>query len=78
MSKYWENEKPTVLSTEKNEVRFFNEAGKVQVYPKVPNTARGIGKGATIDLASMTVEELKELDALIQAAIQQQLTMEPA
>lgn len=78
MSKYWETEKPVVLSTEKNEVRVFLDAGKVQVFPKVANTARGIGKGATIDLEAMDVDEMKQLQELISKAIENQLTTEPA
>lgn len=77
-NKYWETETPVVMDTEKNEVRFFMEAGKVQVYPKVASAARGIGKGATIDLAAMEVDELNELQELIGKAIAQQLEMEPA
>jgi hypothetical protein len=47
--KYWTEEDPTILSTNKNEVRFFPEHGKIQVYPKI-ETGRGIGRGATLNL----------------------------
>lgn len=61
--KYWELEEPTVITTTKNEIRFFPQYGKVQVYPKI-ETGRGIGKGATINFDGFTngdVEKFKEL-----------------
>lgn len=67
--KYWEVEEPKVISTEKNEIRVFKEHGKIQVYPKISSAARGIGRGATIDLEVMTKEELEELRKLLNSAI---------
>lgn len=53
--KYWENEEPTVLSTAKNEIRFYPVHGKLQVFPKI-ESGRGIGKGATLNFEGMTYE----------------------
>jgi hypothetical protein len=77
-AKYWETEQPRVLSTEKNEIRFYPENGKIQVFPKVSNAPRGVGKGATIDLDSMTVDELRQLGAAVAEAIKLQLDTTPA
>lgn len=70
--KYWETETPKVMVTEKNEVRFFGEAGKVQVYPRI-SSGRGIGRGATIDLESFTEAELEELKVLLNEVINKRL-----
>ena len=59
--KYWEEETPKIFRTEKNEVRFFTHAEKIQIYTVCSNTAHGVGKGVTIDVASMTLEEKQEL-----------------
>lgn len=67
-SKYWETETPKVVVTEKNEVRAFNEAGKIQVYPRI-SSGRGIGRGATIDLEGCTMEELEQIKELIDNVI---------
>jgi len=73
MSKrYWEVETPVVFRSEKNEIRIFNEHGKIQVYPRVEGAAHGVGRGATIDLESMSIEELRELRDLINKAIDAQ------
>ena len=71
-NKYWETETPVTVVTEKNEVRVFNKAGKVQVYPRI-TSGRGIGRGATIDLEGCTVEELKQIKELINTAIDQRI-----
>ena len=70
--KYWETETPITVVTEKNEVRIFNEAGKIQVYPRI-STGRGIGRGATIDLDGCTIDELKQIKELINNAIDKRL-----
>jgi hypothetical protein len=77
-NKYWETETPEVMQTEKNQLRFYPENGKVQVFPVVASAANGVGRGATIDLASMTADELEELKSRIEHAIQSQLTTEEA
>lgn len=72
--KYWELEKPLELSTEKNVIRVFMENGKAQIFPKVAGTAHGVGKGATIDLETMTIAELETLRAFINKAIDMQVS----
>lgn len=57
---YWRRETPVELTFEKNVIRFFRDHGKIQVFPRI-ESGRGIGRGATINLDSMTHEELKEL-----------------
>ena len=74
--KYWEVEKPVEIKGEKSMARIYVENGKVQVFPVVPNTKHGIGKGATLDLQSMTTEQLYELQFTINNAIKAQLTTE--
>lgn len=56
--KYWTLEEPVVLKTTKNEIRFFNQHGKIQVYPKI-DSGRGIGKGATINLDGFSQEDIE-------------------
>lgn len=74
--KYWEVETPIEIKGEKSVARVYVENGKVQVFPVVANSKHGIGRGATLDLQSMTVDQLKELLATIDKAIQVQLTTE--
>lgn len=78
MNKYWENETPIEVKGEKSVAKVYVEAGKIQAFPVVPNSKYGIGKGATIDLESMTVEQLKELREAVNKAIDGQLTTELA
>jgi len=73
MSKYWEDETPEVITTDKNEIRVFNEAGKIQVFPKI-GTGRGIGKGATIDLEAMGDKELTSFVRKIEEAVAMRVT----
>lgn len=74
--KYWEVETPIEIRGEKSLARIYVENGKVQVFPVVPNTKHGIGRGATLDLQSMSVDQLIELQATIAKSIKAQLTME--
>lgn len=76
--KYWEVETPIEIKGEKSVARVYVENGKVQVFPVVPNSKHGIGRGATLDLQTMTVDQLMELQATIDKAIQAQLTTEVA
>jgi hypothetical protein len=76
--KYWEVEAPKVIEGEKSVAKIYTDNGKIQVFPKVPNTKHGIGRGATLDLETMDVEALKELQKQIDLAIQAQLTTEVA
>ena len=74
--KYWENEDPSVMELGKNQLRYYEKAGKLQVYPLAPNTPHGVGRGATLDLTSMSVDELDSLKGFITRAIDDQLTDE--
>lgn len=67
--KYWEVEVPQELTTEKNVVKVYPENGKIQVFPRVTNTAYGIGKGATVDLETMSEEEVKQFVELVNQAV---------
>ena len=55
--KYWDHEDPVTMDTDKNEVRFYQEHGKIQVYPRI-ESGRGIGKGATINLVGIGNSQL--------------------
>lgn len=76
--KYWEVETPKVIEGEKSVAKIYTENGKIQVFPKVPNTKHGIGRGATLDLETMDVDALMELKKQIEVAIMTQLTTEVA
>ena len=71
--KYYELETPTIIKSEKNVVKIFKEHGKFQVFPRVLNTKHGIGRGATLDLALLDEETLKQLKSLLNKAIEFQL-----
>lgn len=78
VAKYWEVETPIEVKGEKSVAKVYVEAGKIQAFPVVPNTKYGIGKGATIDLESMSVEQLQQLREAVNKAIDAQLTTETA
>ncbi|MEC0276853.1 hypothetical protein [Peribacillus frigoritolerans] len=59
--KYWLNEEPHILSTEKNEIRFFEQHGKLQVFPKVESSKSGIGRGATINFEGLDMTDIESL-----------------
>lgn len=67
---YWNSEKPVTFRTEKNEFRVYEEACKIQVFPIVPNAPRGIGRGATIDLEEMDLEELESFQDTFNSVIE--------
>lgn len=67
-NKYWEEETAKVFQSTKNELRIFENAEKIQCYVRA-NTAHGVGKGTTLDLASMSVEELVGLKEVLVSAI---------
>jgi hypothetical protein len=71
--KYWEVEKPQVMKTGKNEFRLFADNGKLQVYPRIQTTATGVGRGTTVDLSTMSVEELQRLYTFLEHAIDSQI-----
>jgi hypothetical protein len=76
VNKYWENETPIEVKGEKSVAKIYLEAGKIQAFPVVANSKYGIGKGATIDLETMSVEQLLDLREAINKAIDTQLTTE--
>lgn len=67
--RYWEREQPQVLRTKKNELRFFPEHGKIQVYPRIEGTPHGVGRGVTINLEDEEPEVLMELASKFQETI---------
>lgn len=73
MARYYELEKPIVIKSEKNVVRIYVEHGKVQVFPRVESSKHGIGRGATIDLQAMTLEEINELRDVFNQSINVQM-----
>jgi hypothetical protein len=75
-NKYWETETPIEIKGEKSVAKIYTENGKIQVFPVVPNSRFGIGKGATLDLSSMSVDQLEELRTEIGKAIDAQLVMD--
>lgn len=74
--RYWENEKPSVFNFGRNQFRHYPKAGKLQVYPKVENSPHGVGRGATIDLREMTVEELEQLKIIVDMAVTLEIAKE--
>jgi hypothetical protein len=77
-NKYWEKEVPVEIKGEKSVAKIYVEHGKIQVFPVVPNSKHGIGRGATLDLETMDIEALQELQTQIGNAIKAQMTTEPA
>lgn len=71
--KYYELETPIIIESEKNVVRIFKEYGKFQVFPRVSKTKHGVGKGATLDLALLDEETLKQLKSSLNQAIEYQI-----
>lgn len=67
--KYWEREKPKVVTIGKNVFKLFLENGKIQVFPKVDTAPNGVGRGSTIDLEHMNMKDLQNLIQLIQYAV---------
>lgn len=63
--KYWEEETPEVFEFGKNQFKYYAKAGKLQVYPIVASSPNGIGRGAVIDLSSMSVDEVAQLKTVI-------------
>ena len=64
-NKYWENEAPEIFEFGKNQFRYYQEAGKLQVYPIIPGTANGVGRGATIDLQAMSPDEVLQFKQVL-------------
>lgn len=74
--KYWENEEPEVFELGKNQFRYYAQAGKLQVYPLAPNTPHGVGRGATIDLAGMSLDEVRQFKAVVNGVLDDTLADE--
>lgn len=75
MSKYYELEEPIVIKSIKNVVKIYSKYGKVQVFPRVDKSKHGIGRGATIDLEAMNLEDLEYLRNSINTVINSQREM---
>lgn len=73
MSKYFELEQPHIIRSMKNVVRIFMDHGKIQVFPRVDNSKYGIGRGATIDLDTMDLQDLVKLQEILNSAVNSQL-----
>ena len=70
MEKYWESEKPLVITTGKNVLRYFKAAGKLQISNPNWTDKNGEekpGKTVTLDLTSLRETE-GGLDLLKQLA----------
>lgn len=67
--KYWEREQPKIVVLGKNVFKVFLENGKIQVYPKVDTAPNGVGRGSTIDLENMSLNDLSMLNQLINYAV---------
>ena len=61
VKRYWELEQPIIYSSDKNVVKVYMNQGKIQVFPSVPSSKYGIGRGATLDLHSFSNERLIDL-----------------
>jgi hypothetical protein len=72
-AKYWVVEQPREIITEKNVIKCFPDNGKLQVFPRISSAPNGVGKGATIDLEAMSVEQLQQLGACVAELIKSQL-----
>ena len=62
MSKYWETETPAVVDTGKNILRYFEQAGKVQI--SMPNWKNADGenkpgKTVTVDIAALVNDDVE-------------------
>lgn len=72
--KYWEVEEPKVSVLGINQFRYYEQAGKLQVFRVKEGAPRGVTKGCTIELDNMSDEELKELAVVITEAIKKELS----
>lgn len=73
MSNYWENETPTIIKTDKNVLRFYKDAEKLQV--SVPDwDCDGVmrqGRTVTLDVKSLrqNADALHVLNEIIDGAV---------
>ena len=69
-NKYWENEKPVEVTTSKNVLRFFKEAGKLQISnPSWTNAAGEVKQGKTVTLDLSALSETPEGRSFIAALL---------
>jgi hypothetical protein len=69
MEKYWEKEVPQEVKLGKNVLKIFTKAGKIQVFPRVPGSPNGVGRGTSLDLEKMTKDERSALVKVLTEAI---------
>jgi len=70
MTKYWEEEEPDVIEAGRNRIKIYPEAGKIQVFTMLEGAPHGVGKGATINLLEMNMDELADLKDKLVAVIE--------
>lgn len=59
--KYWENEDPKVVRVAGMELRYFAQAGKLQIYQTKEGAAHGVTKGVVVNLADQGISDLARL-----------------
>ena len=70
--KYWEEETPIDVMTDKNELRWFKESGKLQVsLPKWKNKAGDEVPGKTVVLDLIALSESPEAVQLLRDVLKQ-------
>lgn len=61
-NKYWENEEPILADLEMQEVRYYEEAGKFQLFGKYEkNGKKNLGRGVTIDVGDLSEKDAMKL-----------------
>lgn len=62
-NKYWENEKPIITETDNAQIRYFKEAGKIQLYPMYEDKdgEMQVGRGCTWDNNNMDEKDAVKL-----------------
>jgi hypothetical protein len=67
VNKYWEKETPVIKDFGGTQLRLYRNAKKLQIFPLLPNTKYGVGKGVTVDFEEMTPEEVLLFGSFITA-----------
>lgn len=68
--KYWEQEQPIIVDTGRNVLRFFKEAGKLQIsHPNWTDDKGQERQGKTVTLDVGAVQETPEAAEIIQQII---------
>lgn len=60
VQKYWENEKPETKQTERNLLKYYKEAGKLQIallYPDKETNELKQGKTVTLDSEDLAINQ---------------------